>query len=119
MENPVQDIIIGNVSGALGAETQTNKAQNVSTGLDVKEPQTHDDMAMNITEQTVMNANVNTTANDNQTDETGDQTDESDEHTVDTNESHDQCAAVQTRAMVARKENHQNPCMLSQTQGWT
>ena len=49
------------------------------------------------------NANNNTKANDNQTDETGDQTDESDEHTVDTNESHDQCAAVQTRAMVAKE----------------
>ena len=58
MENPVQDIIIGNVSGALGAETQTNKAQNVSTDLDTKEPQTYDDMMMNITEQTVTNADV-------------------------------------------------------------
>ena len=37
---------------------------------------------MNITEQTVANADVNTTANDNQTDEI-------DHQTVDTNESHD------------------------------
>ena len=73
MENPVQNIIIGNVSGALGAETQTNKAQNVSTDLDTKEPQTRD-MA------TLTNAYDNTTANGNQTDETGDQTDENDEH---------------------------------------
>ena len=60
MENPVQDIIIGNVSGALGAETQISRAQNVSTDLDAKEPQTHDDMAMNVIEQTVTNANDNT-----------------------------------------------------------
>ena len=66
-------------------------------------------MAMNVIEQTVTNANDNTKANDNQKDETGDQTDGNDEYADDTNKSHDQCAAVQTRAMVAKEGKPPKP----------
>ena len=65
---------------------------------------------MNITEQTVTNANENTTANDNQTDETDDQT-------VDTNESHDQCAAVQTRPMIAKEGKPPKPLHVKSNPG--
>ena len=127
MENPctmllllyllLYSLIIGNVSGAIGAETQINRGQNVSTDLDAKEPQTHDDIAMNIIEQTATNANDNTTANDNQTDEIDDQTDENDEQTVDTNESHDQCAAVRTRAMIAKEGKPPKPLHVKSNPG--
>ena len=93
VENPVQDIIIGNVSGALRAETQINRKQSVTTGLDAKASQTHGDVTMNITEQTVTNTTDNTTTHNIQTHKIGVQTD-------DNNESPDQGAAVQTRAMV-------------------
>ena len=55
--------------------------------------------------------------NDNQTDEIGGQTDGNDEHTVDTNESHDQCAAVQTRAMIAKEGKPPKPLHVKSNPG--
>ena len=44
MESPVQDIIIGNIPGALGAEIQPNTDKNDITDLVVESKQTHNDI---------------------------------------------------------------------------
>jgi len=105
IESPVQDIIIGNVPGALGAETQANTDKNINTEHDVEISQTH----MNITEQT--NGSVNDDAvNDNQISE-------SDEQLIVTSEAHDRCAAVQTRAMVAKESKPPKPLKIKSVPG--
>jgi len=107
MESPVQDIIIGNVPGALGAETQANTDKNINTEHGVEIPQTHNNM--NQTEQT--NDSVNDDAvNDNQISE-------SDEQLIVTSEAHDHCAAVQTRAMVAKESKPPKPLKIKSVPG--
>jgi len=71
----------------------------VNTDLGIKIPQTHNNM--NITEQT--NDSVNDDAvNDNQISE-------SDEQLIVASEAHDHCAAMQTRAMVAKESKPPKP----------
>ena len=86
MENPVQDMIIGNVSGVLGAETQINTEHNVNTDIDANTLQTHSSMLSNMTEQTITKANDDITMNDDQTIEMDGQTEEADDFTIDTSQ---------------------------------
>ena len=110
MESPVQDIIIGNVSGALGAETRINTDKNENTNIDSNAPQTHDNVTTNMTEQTDNNVNDYTVTNNNTANEAGDQT-------IDTSETHDHCAVVQTRAMVAKEGKPPKPLQVKSVPG--
>jgi len=55
MESPVQDIIIGNVPGAFGAETQANTDKNINTERGVEIPQTHNNRCVQLLNQCLTN----------------------------------------------------------------
>jgi len=96
MDSPVQDVIIGNIPGPLGAEVSCN----------------HDDNTESFSELEPVNGEM-TMICDKSNSVTGDHRDQintpeeqninSDDQLIDHSDTQEQCAAVQTRAMVARK----------------
>ena len=94
MENPVQDIIIRNIPGALGAEIKSNNDHNeiIRSVKDMK--QIKDDVIINHNESHFGNIDTN---------DQGDNPEKQDERLT------AQCAAVQTRAMTAREGKINKP----------
>ena len=95
MESPVQDIIIGNIPGALGAEIKSsNDHDEIAKSVkDMK--QTKDDV--------IINHNIENIDTDDQGDDPEKQDVSTDEQLTDRNHTNAQCAAVKTRAMVAKE----------------
>ena len=104
MESPVQDIIIGNIPGALGAEIQQNTGTNDITDLAVEAKPTDNDISTKFN-----------TASSNTTNKSSIKSDTNEQINSDST-THEQCAAVHTRAMVAKESKPPKPLKVKSVQ---
>jgi len=110
MDSPVQDIIIGNIPGALGAELSCNHDDNTGSVSDL-EP---------VNEEVMMICDKSNSVTGDHRDQINtpeEQTVISDEQIIDHTDTQEQCAAVQIRAMVARESKPPKPLKVKSMPG--
>ena len=111
MDSPMQDIIIGNIPGALGAEVTCNHEDSTESLGDL-EP-VNEEMSM-ICDK----SNSVTGDHRDQINTPEEQTVISNEQLIDHTDTQEQCAAVQTRAMVARESKPPKPLKVKSMPGF-
>jgi len=110
MDSPVQDIIIGNIPGALGAEVSCNHDDSTESVSDL-EP---------INEEMTMKCEKSNNDNSDHRDQINtpeEQNINSDDQLIDHSDTQEQCAAVQTRAMVAKEGKPPKPLKVKSMPG--
>jgi len=110
MDSPVQDIIIGNIPGALGADVSCNQDNNTESLGDL-EPVNE--------EVTMICDKSNSIISDHrgQINTSEEQNINSDDQLIDHSDTQEQCAAVQTRAMVAKEGKPPKPLKVKSMPG--
>ena len=111
MDSPVQDIIIGNIPDALGAEVTCNHDDSTESLGDL-EP-VNEEMTM-ICDK----SNSVTCDHRDQINTPEEQNVNSDAQLIDHSDTQEQCAAVQTRAMVARESKPPKPLKVKSMPGF-